>query len=83
MEGIKPCVFGFRLRRAMSIRRVKQRDFAAAISRSESTVKKWRGGYQMPSAETLAKIADVLRVSIDFLTGRTQEMEVGNGKAKP
>ena len=83
MDGIKPCVFGFRLRRAMSIRRVKPQDFATAIDRSESTVKKWRGGYQMPSTETLAKIADVLRVSIDFLAGRTQEMEVGNGKTKP
>lgn len=75
--------FGFRLRRAMSIRRVKLHEFAAEIGRSPETVKKWRGGYQMPSAETLAKIADVLRVSIDFLAGRSQEMEVGNGKAKP
>lgn len=78
MEGVKPCVFGFRLRRAMSIRRVKQRDFAEAISRSESTVKKWRGGSQMPSTETLAKIADVLGVSIDFLTGRSEKMEVNH-----
>ena len=76
MTGINANVFGFRLRRAMSIRRVKQRDFAAAIGRSESTVKKWRGGYQIPAADTIAKIADVLRVSLDFLTGRTQEMEV-------
>ena len=79
MEGVKPCVFGFRLRRAMSIRNVKQRDFAAIIGRSESTVKKWRGGYQIPAADTVAQIADVLRVSIDFLTGRTQEMEVKHG----
>ena len=42
----------------------------------EFAVKKWRGGYQIPAADTIAKIADVLRVSIDFLTGRTQEMEV-------
>ncbi len=83
IECVKPCVFGFRLRRAMSIRNVKQRDFAAIIGMSESTVKKWRGGYQMPSAETLAKIADVLRVSVDFLLGRTQEMEAQYGTEKP
>ena len=79
MHDFQPCVFGFRLRRAMSIRRVKQRDFAAAIGRSESTVKKWRGGYQIPAAETLTRIADILRVSVDFLTGRTQEMEMTDG----
>ena len=83
MDGIKPCVFGFRLRYAMNRRKIRLRDFSEAVQRSESTVKKWRGGYQMPTAETLAKISDVLRVSIDFLAGRTQEMEVGNGKAKP
>lgn len=80
MEAVKPCVFGFRLRRAMSIRRKKLRDFAAEIGRSESTVKKWRGGYQIPTAETVAKIADVLRVSIDFLAGRTENMEIGGTK---
>ena len=83
MEGVKPCVFGFRLRYAMNRRKIRRKDFAAAVQRSEKTVEKWRGGYQMPSAETLAKIADVLRVSIDFLTGRTQEMEVGNVETKP
>lgn len=83
MDGVKPCVFGFRLRRAMSIRRVKQRDFAVAIGRSESTVKKWRGGHQIPAADTMAMIADVLKVSIDFLAGKTESMEVQYGKAKP
>lgn len=76
MTGINANVFGFRLRRAMSIRRVKQRDFAAAIGRSESTVKKWRYGYQIPPADTMAKIAEVLKVSIDFLAGKTENMEV-------
>lgn len=71
--------FGFRLRRAMSIRRVKLHEFAAEIGRSTETVKKWRGGYMMPKAETLERIAEMLNVSIDFLTGRTDEMEVKNG----
>lgn len=75
--------FGFRLRRAMSIRRVKLHEFAEKVGRSPETVKKWRGGYMMPKAETMERIAEILNVSIDFLTGRTQEMEVGNGKAKP
>lgn len=71
--------FGFRLRRAMSIRRVKLHEFAAEIGRSPETVKKWRGGYMMPKAETLERIAEMLNVSIDFLTGRTDEMEVKRG----
>ena len=76
MEGVKPCVFGFRLRYAMNRRKIRRKDFAAAVQRSEKTVEKWRGGYQIPAADTLAKIADVLKVSIDFLTGRTESMEV-------
>lgn len=71
--------FGFRLRRAMSIRRVKLHEFAAEIGRSPETVKKWRGGYMMPKAETMERIAEMLNVSIDFLTGRTDEMEVKSG----
>lgn len=75
--------FGFRLRRAMSIRRAKLHEFAEKVGRSPETVKKWRGGYMIPKTETLERIAEILNVSIDFLTGCTQEMEVGNGKAKP
>ena len=75
MGGVKPCVFGFRLRYAMNRRKIRRRDFAAAVQRSENTVEKWRGGHQMPAAETLAKIADVLHVSVDFLLGKTENME--------
>ena len=80
MDGVKPCVFGFRLRYAMNRRKIKRKDFAAAVQRSEKTVEKWRGGYQIPKAETVAKIADILRVSIDFLTGRTENMDIGGTK---
>lgn len=80
MDGVKPCVFGFRLRYAMNKRKIRRKDFAAAVQRSEKTVEKWRGGYQIPKAETVAKIADILRVSIDFLTGRTENMDIGGTK---
>lgn len=80
MDGVKPCVFGFRLRYAMNKRKIRRKDFASAVQRSEKTVEKWRGGYQIPNAETVAKIADVLRVSIDFLTGRTENMDIGGTK---
>ena len=69
-------VFAFRLRRAMNQRSVKLKDFAKAVCRSEETVKKWRNGSMMPAFATVVSIANVLHVSIDFLTGRTDRMEV-------
>lgn len=73
-------VFAFRLRRAMNQRSVKLKDFAKAVCRSEETVKKWRNGSMMPAFATVVSIANVLHVSIDFLTGRTDIMEIGGVK---
>ena len=83
MGGVKPCVFGFRLRYVLNRRKIRRRDFAAAVQRSEKTVEKWKQGYQIPTAATLEKIAAILRVSVDFLLGRTQEMEAQYGTEKP
>ena len=74
--ALNPDVFGFRLRVAMNKRSTRLKKFADAIGKSENTVNKWRNGTQVPALDTVVRIAEELRVSIDFLIGRTDKMEI-------
>ncbi len=48
-----------------------QKDLAAIISVSVSTVSNYETGAHFPDVETLLKLADYFEVSIDYLLGRT------------
>ena len=74
---INPDVFAFRLRAAMRKRRMTCRKIAAKIERGESTICSWTSGYHMPAFDTAIALADILDVSLDFLTGRSDIMEIG------
>ena len=39
-------------------------------------ISKWRNGLQLPSAESLVKLADYFDVSTDYLLGRTDNPQV-------
>ena len=73
---INPDTFAFRLRRAMGKRRMKVKTLADNVSRTEMTVTCWRYGRQIPSTDVMVAIADTLNVSIDYLCGRKENMEI-------
>lgn len=77
---INPSVFGFRLRTAMRKRKMTGRKLAKEIERAESTIYSWTNGYQLPLFDTVIALADILDVSLDFLTGRSDIMEIGGVK---
>ncbi len=53
----------------------KPNTIAKAIGLSTATATKWKNG-AIPNGEALAKIADYLDCSVDYLLGRTDNPEV-------
>lgn len=49
---------------------LSQEDLARMVGVERSTVTKWESGQNAPALPTLAKLADVLGVSVDDLLGR-------------
>lgn len=59
----------------MSQRKITQKQLGANIGVSEGNVSDWKSGRAAPGIEALAKIADYLGCSTDYLLGRTKEPE--------
>ncbi len=53
----------------------KPNTVAKAIGLSSATATKWKNG-SIPNGEALARIADELNCSVDYLLGRTDNPEV-------
>lgn len=54
-------------------REMSQSELAGLIGVSRSTVSMWEIGASQPDNELLVKIADIFRVSVDYLLGRTDD----------
>lgn len=59
---------------------ITQIEASARCGAHPSQWAQWENGHRKPFADTMAKIADVLGVSLDWLTGRTDKPE-GNDVA--
>jgi transcriptional regulator with XRE-family HTH domain len=78
----EPSLFGRRLRLARERRHLTQEELsvkagvpAVMISHFETGVR------QSASADTLVKLADALNVTVDFLLGRSESMELAGKEA--
>ena len=61
--------FGEHLRRLIEDRDVRQKDLADALGVSGSTLSRYCGGYRMPEADTLVRLAEILQVTVGGLLG--------------
>ena len=73
---INPEVFGNRLRIAMAKRKITCVELAENCDHSYISVCKWRYGSTIPTFDTICAIADTLNVSLDYLAGRKENMEI-------
>ncbi len=69
-------VFARNLRQQLLSRAITQKDLAEAIGRSPALVSRWTNGNNLPRADDLIQIADVLGYSIDSLFEREHNTEV-------
>ncbi|MDD2477270.1 MAG: helix-turn-helix transcriptional regulator [Dysgonamonadaceae bacterium] len=71
--------FGKKLRKLRIEKGLTQADLAATLSLGESTISFYESNKRQPDYETLTKIADLFKVSTDYLLGRTDnELSVNN-----
>lgn len=65
-----------RLRIARTARGYTQEKLAKLVNTTKGTISNYENGHSTPSNEMLAKLADVLNTTTDFLLGRTDNMEL-------
>ncbi len=75
--------FGCRLRHIMLMRDIRNSDLADAIFVSPSTISGYRTGRRSPDVEQLARIAQKLEVSADYLLGLCDEESAPDNHALP
>lgn len=76
-----PEEFKDRLRRAREARGLSQVDLAAKTGLQPAAVSHFETGQRSPSFENLRKLADALSLSVDYLLGRIDEEQHGQGLA--
>jgi transcriptional regulator with XRE-family HTH domain len=79
--------FGERLKAAMALRGMTSQGLAHAMNTHEKNVERWRRAKHHPQLGNLIAIADALKVSLDYLTGRSEDPGVAvtspNGAGRP
>lgn len=68
-------IFKKRLRTAREFRELSQGELAKRARLQASAVSHFETGTRKPSFDNLKRLADALRVSTDYLLGRSDEME--------
>lgn len=63
--------FGKRLRELREERGLTQRELAGLLNLNQSTIAFYETDKKQPSQDTLARLADLFDVSVDYLLGRT------------
>lgn len=76
MKKAAAAVFGERLRIARKRKGISMQGLANAIEVHRTTISRWeKGGAEIPSAFTTAKLGDVLDVAVRYLLGQDQHPE--------
>ena len=65
------CTIGERIALLRELHNLKQKDVAEAIGVTKATMSKYENNVNIPNADILCKLADILKASTDFLVGRT------------
>ncbi len=73
--------FKDRLRHAREARGLSQADLASKAGLQAAAISHFETGHRSPSFENLRKLADALSLSVDYLLGRIDEEQHGQGLA--
>lgn len=68
--------FGERLKELRTLKQITQRDFAYIIGINERSYQNYEINASTPNYKTLIFIADYFNVSLDYLTGRSDNPEM-------
>lgn len=65
---------GKRIRTLRTMRNFTQKDLGDKLFKSESTVRMWELGKSEPDIETINKLSEIFKVSVDFLSGKKYKL---------
>lgn len=66
-------MFSKRMRRLRKGRGLNQKELATEIGVSVDSVRRWERGQRSPDVETLCKMAEVLKTTVSYLSGETDD----------
>lgn len=69
-------LIGDRISKALSLRDMKQKDLAEKLGITANTVSYFCSGARIPNIEQMIKISDCLKVTTDYLLGKTEDPEI-------
>lgn len=72
-----------RIRDVAKSKNIKIKDMLLKCDLNKNALSSMLSGGSMPKSENLAKIADYLDCSVDYLLGRTDVVEVNKGETPP
>lgn len=67
--------FGERLKRLRKKRKITQKDLANVLGVDNTTISKWESDIYEPEMTAINKIADYFNVTVDYLLGRTDDLD--------
>jgi transcriptional regulator with XRE-family HTH domain len=68
-------ITGDRIKNTLEQLDMKQKDLADAVQVSEVSISRYISGERIPRSNILSKIAKVLHVSMEYLSGETSDIE--------
>ena len=69
-------IFGKRLKIAMKVKGIKNKELAKAVCLTDCTISFYRTGRKLPNLDNAFYIAGALGVSLDWLCGKGEDNEV-------
>jgi transcriptional regulator with XRE-family HTH domain len=83
-SGVNDMSFGQRLKQARKEAKLTQEQVAKRLGLDYSTISKYENNHSEPDNETLAKMAEIYNVKVDYLiTGRSDAPSPSDKKDKP
>jgi transcriptional regulator with XRE-family HTH domain len=73
MDATGDPIFARRLKEVRELRQLSQGDLAAKIDKEAGLISHFETGRRAPSLLVLKRLADALQVTIDYLTGRSDD----------
>ena len=73
MEEFNRILFAERLKELRTEKNIGQNALARALALSNASISYWETGKQLPSAETIYKLARFFNVSADYLLGLKED----------
>lgn len=65
-----------RMKELRALRNIKQTELASILNVSQGTIANWESGKRSPDCDMIVKLASVFAVSVDYLLGNDDNVEI-------